>query len=141
MAGPGPARGTVTITGSSGGGETLIADISGYETEWKPRKRVIQGLGGASVTQDFGRYAKDLEFTIRSAGTAGYITSTQLLTLDQIMGVRGALPTYADSLGTSATITILEFPRTRERADFFSYQMRVKVQTLTYYLGSSYGGS
>lgn len=141
MANPGPARGTLTITSSSSDAVVLCADIGGYGVTWPARKRVFQGIGGSVTVQDFGRYQADLRWSARSAGTAGYIASSDVVLLDRILGTRGALPTYTDSLGSSGTVTLLDFQPTRERADLFSWSLTVQAATLNYFLGSTYGGA
>lgn len=80
--------------------------------EWPPRRSRLQGIGGSSTQQDFGRFAKDMRLTLSSSSPSGgknYVNRAFKAAIDAKMLTRLQSFSYVDYTGTEATVVIADF--------------------------------
>jgi hypothetical protein len=118
----------------------FTTDPSVYEPTWPKRHSIHAGLGGGVTIQDFGVTAKDQVLRLQSSGQ--YLDRATIDALDTRYRTRGAVYTFTDWVGTTATVfmTIFRVIPTR-LPDLYEYELELRVVALSQLRGSAYGGS
>lgn len=131
------ARGLISI-----GGVQLTTDPETYEAfNWPKRWSKHPGIAGATVIQDFGRFARDLVLRLVS-GRSQFLHEDVVKAIQTAHGTKGALYALTDWMGNEFDVYIADFtPVPSGLPELYTYTLELHVWTITKLFGTSYGGS